>query len=206
MAGHDTGATRARVVLIGPMGAGKTTIGKRVAKALAAEFVDSDAEFVRMHGPIAAYFDRHGEDAFRREERSIVERQVGRDVVLSLGGGAVLDPATQADLADVPVVLLTTTAEAVASRLGSGVRPLVRGGVADWTRLHEARRPTYDALADHTVDTSRRPITLIAAEVADWVRDRHRAEHPPFDDATAAGGPAPTESAAETGRPSGRQS
>ncbi|KZX20275.1 Shikimate kinase 1 [Rathayibacter tanaceti] len=56
MAGHDTGAARARVVLIGPMGAGKTTIGRRVAKALSADFVDSDAEFVRSHGPIAPYF------------------------------------------------------------------------------------------------------------------------------------------------------
>ncbi|WP_082499222.1 MULTISPECIES: shikimate kinase [unclassified Rathayibacter] len=203
MAGHDTGATRARVVFIGPMGAGKTTIGKRVAKSLAAAFADSDTEFVRRHGPIAAYFDLHGEAAFRREERSIVEHQVRRDVVLSLGGGAVLDPATQADLESVPVVLLTTTAEAVASRLGSGVRPLVRGGVADWTRIHEARRPIYEALADHTVDTSRRPITLIAAEIAEWLRDRPA---PRTDDATAAGGPAPTEPAAATGRPSGRQS
>ncbi|SMH39388.1 shikimate kinase [Rathayibacter oskolensis] len=208
MAGDDTGAVRARVVFVGPMGAGKTTIGKRVARALGAEFVDSDTEFVRRHGPIAAYFDLHGEPAFRREERAVVEREVRRDVVLSLGGGAVLDPATRADLAEVPVVLLTTTAEAVAGRLGSGVRPLVRGGVADWTRIHEERRPIYEALADTVVDTSRRPITALAAEIAAWVREGRPAqtERPRTDHGTAAGGPAATGSAATTGRPSGRQS
>ncbi|PTL74003.1 shikimate kinase [Rathayibacter caricis DSM 15933] len=200
MAGHDTGAARARVVFIGPMGAGKTTIGKRVAKSLAAPFVDSDADFVAAHGPIAAYFDAHGEAAFRREERLVVARAVRRDVVLSLGGGAVLDPLTRADLADVPVVLLATTAEAVRDRLGSGSRPLVRGGVADWTRLHEQRRPIYDALADLTVDTSRRPITAIAAEIAEWVR---ASENDSRHDATAAGGRA-DDPAAASGRPSGR--
>ena len=202
MAGHDTGAARARVVFIGPMGAGKTTIGKRVAKSLAASFVDSDAEFVAGHGPIAAYFDAHGEAAFRREERLVVESAVRRDVVLALGGGAVLDPDTQTDLAEVPVVLLTTTAEAVRDRLGSGSRPLVRGGVADWTRLHEQRRPLYEALADVTFDTSRRPITAIAAEIADWVRARP-ARDPRTHDATAAGGRA-ADPAADSGRPSGR--
>jgi len=201
MAGHDTGVARARVVFIGPMGAGKTTIGKRVAKALAAEFVDSDTEFVRQHGPIAAFFDAHGEAAFRREERLVVERQVRRDVVLSLGGGAVLDEQTRADLSDVPVVLLTTTAEAVRDRLGGGSRPLVRGGVADWTRIHEARRPIYESLADTVVDTSRRPITTLAAEIAAWVRDHAAPEQGP-----AAGGAPGAEPAAASGRPSGRAS
>ncbi|NRG42794.1 AAA family ATPase [Rathayibacter sp. VKM Ac-2835] len=218
MAGHDTGAARARVVLIGPMGAGKTTIGKRVAKALAAEFIDSDAEFVRRHGPIAAYFDLHGEASFRVEERRVVEQAVRRGVVLSLGGGAVLDEGTRADLAGVPVVLLTTTAEAVRDRLGSG-RPLVRGGVADWTRIFESRRAVYESLADTVVDSSRRPITTLAAEVTAWVREREAAAGDP--------GPAPaateptststtdstrtteatstTEPAAPTGRPTGRR-
>lgn len=202
MAGHDTGAACARVVFIGPMGAGKTTIGKRVAKALSAEFVDSDAAFVRQHGPISAYFDAEGEEAFRREERRIVEREVRRDVVLSLGGGAVLDERTRTDLAGVPVVLLTTTAEAVRDRLGSGSRPLVRGGVDDWTRIHEARRPVYESLADTVVDTSRRPITVLAAEIAAWLRDRVAAPEP----TSATGGRAEPEPAAGNGRPSGRQS
>ncbi|QHC62546.1 AAA family ATPase [Rathayibacter festucae] len=211
MAGHDTGAARARVVLIGPMGAGKTTIGKRVAKALAADFVDSDAEFVRRHGPIAAYFDLHGEASFRVEERRVVEQAVRRAVVLSLGGGAVLDEGTRADLAGVPVVLLTTTAEAVRDRLGSG-RPLVRGGVADWTRIYESRRAVYESLADTVVDSSRRPITTLAAEVTAWVREREAASGEPAAGTTGSTGTtgttestSTTEPAAPTGRPTGRR-
>jgi shikimate kinase len=166
----DSPTPRARVVFIGPMGAGKTTIGKRVAKLLAAPFLDSDTEFVKRHGPIAAFFDTHGEAAFRLQERVVVAESVATDAVVALGGGAVLDPDTRADLAGVPVVLLTTTAEAVANRIGNGKRPLVRGGVADWTRIHESRRAIYESLADLTIDTSRRPIAVIAAETADWVR------------------------------------
>ncbi|KZX20276.1 shikimate kinase [Rathayibacter tanaceti] len=105
-----------------------------------------------------------------------------------------LDTATRADLAVVPVVLLTTTAEAVRDRLGSGSRPLVRGGVADWTRIFDARRPIYEALADFVVDTSRRPITVIAAETAEWVRAQRPSDIP-----------APSDPAAPS-RPSGRQS
>ena len=207
MAGHDTGAARARVVLIGPMGAGKTTIGKRVAKALAAEFVDSDAEFVRRHGPIAAYFDLHGEASFRVEERRVVEQAVRRGVVLSLGGGAVLDEGTRADLTGVPVVLLTTTAEAVRDRLGSG-RPLVRGGVADWTRIYESRRAVYESLADTVVDSSRRPITTLAAEVTAWVREREAAVGDAAAGTKESGtteSTSTTEPAAPTGRPTGRR-
>lgn len=170
MGGDDSGPARARVVFIGPMGAGKTTIGKRVAKLLSAPFLDSDAEFVKVHGDIARYFDAHGEAAFRIQERRAVAAALARDAVVALGGGAVLDPETRAALADVPVVLLTTTAEAVADRIGNGRRPLVRGGVADWTRITESRRPVYESLADLTIDTSRRPISVIAQETAEWVR------------------------------------
>lgn len=172
MDGDSTAAPRARVVFIGPMGAGKTTIGKRVAKLLSAPFLDSDTEFVKRHGPIAEYFDAHGEAAFRLQERAAVASAVATDAVVALGGGAVLDADTRADLVAVPVVLLTTTAEAVADRIGNGKRPLVRGGVADWTRIYESRRAVYESLADLTIDTSRRPISVIAAETADWVRAR----------------------------------
>ncbi|NQX10504.1 shikimate kinase [Microbacteriaceae bacterium VKM Ac-2855] len=169
MDGDDT-TPRARVVFIGPMGAGKTTIGKRVARLISAPFLDSDAEFVRRHGAIAAFFELHGEGAFRHHERAAVAEVMASDAVVALGGGAVLDLDTRADLARVPVVLLTTTPEAVADRIGNGKRPLVRGGVSDWTRIYESRRAVYESLADLSIDTSRRPISLIAAEIADWLR------------------------------------
>jgi shikimate kinase len=90
---------------------------------------------------------------------------------VSLGGGAVLDESTRAVLAPERVVLLTVTAEAVEPRIQGGKRPLVRGGVDDWIRIAEARRPIYESLADATWDTSSRPLEHIAAEIADWVRE-----------------------------------
>ena len=150
------------VVLIGPMGAGKTRIGRSVAKQLDVGFLDTDKMVVAEHGPIADIFDSAGEAAFRE-----LEREAG---VVSLGGGAVLDADTAADLEERRVVLLTVSAEAVAARLASGSRPLVRGGIADWQRITDARMPLYTRLAGVTFDTSRIPTSRIAEEVARWLR------------------------------------
>ena len=156
------------VVLIGPMGAGKTRVGKRVAKLLGTAFIDTDRTIVAEHGPIADIFDVHGEPHFRALERDAVASALEQDAVVSLGGGAVLDPATRERLADCRVAFLTVSAEAVESRLVGGTRPLVRGGIADWERIFAERRPIYEQLAGRVFDTSRRPYTRIAEEVAAW--------------------------------------
>lgn len=160
----------ARLVLIGPMGAGKTRVGKRVARLLDAPFADTDKLVVAAHGPIATIFAEHGESRFRALERAAVVEALAGDGVVSLGGGAVLDPATRADLADLPVVLLTVSARAVEGRLGEGKRPLLRDGLADWQRIFAERRAIYEELADLTIDTSHRPYDAIAEEVAAWAR------------------------------------
>ena len=89
------------IVLIGPMGAGKTSIGKRVAKQLGLRFADSDAAVVRAHGPIDRIFAEYGEPHFRELERAAVAEALRAGGVVALGGGAVLHPQTQRDLADV---------------------------------------------------------------------------------------------------------
>jgi len=160
------------LVLIGPMGAGKTRVGRRVAKLLGTDFIDTDRVVVAEHGPIETIFDEHGEPYFRQLERDAVARALDSDGVVSLGGGAVLDPQTRERLADCRVVFLTVTAEAVEPRLSGGTRPLVRGGVADWERIFEVRRPIYEQLATQTFDTSRRPYSRIAEEVAEWARQQ----------------------------------
>jgi shikimate kinase len=156
------------VVLIGPMGAGKTRLGKRVARILGVGFQDSDRIIVAEHGPIRAIFDDHGEAHFRAIEREAVARALATDDVVAVGGGAILSPETQAILADHRVVLVTVTAAAVAPRIGDGRRPLVRGGIADWERIYAERLPIYEKLARLTVDTSHRPIDAVAQEVAAW--------------------------------------
>jgi shikimate kinase len=158
------------VVLVGPMGAGKTRVGKRVARMLGVGFTDTDKVIVAEHGPISDLFARHGEPYFRKLERAAVEAALATDHVVSLGGGAVLDPQTQRDLHDHRVAFLTVSARAVEGRLGEGKRPLIRDGVGDWQRIFDERRDIYEGLSDLTIDTSHRPYDAIAQEVADWAR------------------------------------
>lgn len=160
------------LVLIGPMGAGKTRIGKRVARLLEVPFIDTDKRIVAEHGAIADIFAEHGEPRFRELEREQVAKALGEHGVISLGGGAVLDADTQSDLVPLRVGLMTITAEAVAPRIaGETKRPLVADGIESWIRLHDQRRDLYDRLADRTFDTSTLPAEKIAHDIADWVRE-----------------------------------
>ena len=166
----------ARVVLIGPMASGKTKIGKRVAKLLGAQRLDTDKMFVAEHGVIADFFAVEGEPAFRKLEAGYVAQATAQDAVVSLGGGAVLDDGSQKVLEQLPVVLLTVSPEAVESRLGDGKRPLVADGVSSWIKIYEARRPIYERLAKRTYDTSRGNLDEIAADIATWVESGYTSE------------------------------
>ncbi len=165
----------ALVVLIGPPGAGKTRIGKRVAKELGAPFADTDSRIVAAHGPISKIFAEHGEAHFRMLERAAVSEALRERAVVSLGGGAVLDADTRADLAGLPVALLDVSAEAVQRRIGGRKRPLLAsGGIDAWRRLVAERMPLYESLASRMWDTSNRPADKIAKDIASWAKElRH---------------------------------
>jgi shikimate kinase len=157
------------IVLIGPPAAGKSKVGKKLAKRLGKDFVDTDAIVVRDHGAIADIFAEHGEPYFRRLERAAVIEALGQDAIISFGGGAVLDEDTQRDLEGHVVVLLDVDAESVADRIeADGKRPLVKD-LESWKALVAARRPLYERLADRRVDTANRPRDQIADELADWI-------------------------------------
>lgn len=167
----------ARVVLIGPMAAGKTKIGKRIAKLIDAPRLDTDKIFVAEHGIIAEFFAREGEPAFRAIEAAIVRDAIATDSVVSLGGGAVLDEQSQQLLADAYVVYLTVSPEAVAERLTEGKRPLVADeGVVAWERIFAARKPIYERLAKRTYDTSRGNLDAIAEDIAAWIASGYTQE------------------------------
>lgn len=165
--------TRRAIVLIGPMGAGKTSVGRRVARALGRPFADTDKIVVRDHGPIPELFVRHGEPHFRALERSAVQEALASGGVVALGGGAVLDEATRAALRDHRVVLLTVQPHIIASRIGGGERPLLAGEdpVARWTRIFDERRPVYESVADIAFDTSSGPLADVVARIAEWAQD-----------------------------------
>lgn len=160
------------LVIIGPMAAGKSKIGRRVARHLGLPFTDTDRTIVSTHGPIPAIFETQGEAVFRDWEREAVAEAVTRRSVVSLGGGAVMHPATAELLSDATVVYLTVSAEAVRSRIAGSNRPLLTDGVSSWERIFSERRPTYERLATATWDTSTLPITRLADEIADWAKGR----------------------------------
>lgn len=166
------------LVLIGPMAAGKSRTGRRLAQRLNVPFLDTDRMVVEKHGPIADIFATQGEAVFREYEREAVVRALHSGGVIAFGGGAVLDERTQADLHDCAVVYLLTTAEVVAERLaGNTKRPLVAdGGVERWQAIYDERRPIYERLGKIHIDTSRRPMEAIADELLAWYRSRYGEE------------------------------
>lgn len=161
--------TKPFVIFIGAPGSGKTKIGKRVAKLLGVEFVDSDRRIVATHGDIADIFAQHGEPHFRALERATIADALREPVVLSVGGGAVMHPETRADFSHHRVVQLTVSPEAVENRITGGKRPLLSSGLDAWRRLVDERRDVYNELTTRSWDTSVRPIDSIATDIAQWV-------------------------------------
>jgi len=163
------------VVLIGSPGAGKSTVGRRVAEKMGVPFADTDALIEAAAGmSVSDIFVTLGEDEFRALEADAVARALEeREGVLSLGGGAVLREETRSRLADVRVVWLRVTASDAASRVGlNTARPLLLGNVrATLSSLLEQRNPIYAEVATDVVDTSGRSLREVTEEVLWVVRD-----------------------------------
>ncbi|WP_106296851.1 shikimate kinase [Knoellia remsis] len=166
------------VVLIGPPGAGKTTIGEALAGRLGVAFHDTDAAVEADRGrTISDIFVVEGEPAFRALERAEVARAVAEERgVVALGGGAPMDPQTQSVLAGVDVVFLDVGIADAAKRVGfDASRPLLAiNPRAAWTKLMNERRPTYEAVATHRVDTAGRGVEDVVDEVAGLLGEREQ--------------------------------
>jgi shikimate kinase len=160
----------ARVVLVGPPGSGKSTVGAALAELLGLPLHDTDAAIEAGQGrTISDIFIEDGEPAFRALERAEVARAVAEDDgVLALGGGAPVDPSTEALLEGQTVVFLDVGIADASKRVGfDQSRPLLAVNPrASWVRLMNERRPVYERVATFRVDTAGRTPQDIAAEVA----------------------------------------
>ncbi len=157
------------LVLVGPPGAGKTSVGRLVAERLSLGFRDTDEDIVRRAGkPISEIFVDEGEEHFRALERQAVRVALEEhDGVLSLGGGAVLAPETRALLREQEVVLLDVDLAAATQRIGlNRDRPvLALNPRATLRALLAERMPLYRDVARHVVDTSGTPVDAVVEQV-----------------------------------------
>jgi shikimate kinase len=164
------------VVLTGPPGSGKTTVGRALATILGLELRDTDQAIETKQGAsISDIFLDQGEGRFRELERAEVASSLASHTgVLSLGGGAVMDPVTAAALAGLTVVFLDVTIADAAKRVGfDRSRPLLAVNPrAQWIQMMEARRPTYERVATFSVQTTGRAPQDIAAEIARRLEQR----------------------------------
>ncbi|WP_348762143.1 shikimate kinase AroK [uncultured Salinisphaera sp.] len=167
-------ASNPNIYLVGPMGAGKTTVGRRIAELKGMNFVDSDQEVEKRTGvDISFIFDMEGEEGFRKREREMIaELSEEPNTVMATGGGAILDDSTRNLLSarGVVVYLETTLEQQLARTRKSTDRPLLAGSddlEATLTALMEERDPLYRSIADVVVATGDQQARKLAREIVE---------------------------------------
>ena len=165
------------VYLIGPMGSGKTAVGRQLARLLCLEFYDSDVEIERRTGVDIPYiFEKEGEVGFREREREVIDALTQlQDVVIATGGGAVLLPENRQNLASRGrVIYLKTSVEQQLDRTRHGrQRPLLytQDPEARLRELMMQRAPLYESIAAITVNTDGRLVRAVADEILQSLRE-----------------------------------
>jgi shikimate kinase len=167
--------TGPRVVLVGPMGAGKSTVAALLGEAWGLPVRDTDADIEAGQGrTISDIFVESGEDHFRALEAvAVADALATHDGVLALGGGAVLDPRTRELLAGHRVVFLRVGLSEAVKRVGLGVgRPLLLGNVRSRIKaLLDERTPVYESVATLVVDTDERTPAEVAARITAGIEE-----------------------------------
>lgn len=167
-------AANPNIYLVGPMGAGKTTVGRRIAEIKGMSFVDSDHEVEKRTGvDISFIFDMEGEEGFRKREREMIaELSELPNTVMATGGGAVLDASTRDLLSarGVVVYLETSLEQQLARTRKANNRPILEGSddvEATLVKLMEERDPLYRSIADIVVTTGDQQARRLAREIVE---------------------------------------
>ncbi len=170
------------IILVGPMGAGKTTIGRLLADEFNKEFIDSDLEIEERAGAdISWIFDVEGEEGFRQREKRVIRELCARDnIVLATGGGAVLSEHNRRAMrkGGVVVYLMATVTQQVERTRRDQKRPLLQKSKdpkATLASLMDQRDPLYREVSDYCIMTSRRSPKSVSADIAKMLRDGENA-------------------------------
>ena len=161
------------IFLVGPMGAGKSAVGRQLARLMHLDFVDSDEEIENRTGvDIAFIFEKEGEDGFRKREAKVIDELSQRQgIVLATGGGAVLDAENRSHLgARGHVIYLHTSVRQQLDRTRRGrSRPLLESGDREKVleELMQIRDPLYREISDLVIETDGRRVKEVAAEIRD---------------------------------------
>ena len=164
-------AEKRNIFLVGPMGAGKSTIGRHLADELHLEFFDSDHEIERKTGAdIAWIFDLEGEDGFRKRELEKINTLTDKQgIVLATGGGSIVTPAVRNRLSarGIVVYLQTTIDKQVARTQRDKRRPLLQNDDPETVlrTLADSRNPLYEEVADYVVDTDDQSARSVANQI-----------------------------------------
>ena len=164
-------AEKRNIFLVGPMGAGKSTIGRHLADELHLDFFDSDQEIERRTGAdIAWIFDLEGEDGFRAREENVIDDLTDKQgIVLATGGGSIVTKAVRNRLSarGIVVYLQTTIDKQVARTQRDKRRPLLQNEDPEKVLrdLAEQRNPLYEEVADYVVDTDDQSARAVANQI-----------------------------------------
>ena len=170
-----TKAKNNNIFLIGPMGAGKSSVGKYLAKQLGMIFFDSDEEIEKRTGvELGWIFDKEGEDGFRKREAAVIgDIAKLSKIILATGGGTVAVPENRSILSERgTIVYLEVSLEHQHPRVVNDIRrPLlqVKNRHEVLVKLQEEREPLYDALADFRVPTDNRTVRAVADDILAWL-------------------------------------
>jgi len=165
------------IVLIGPPGSGKSSVGKALSRKLSRPWIDTDTEVESRAGKkISEIFLEDGEATFRSLERDVVDQVMGSEAaIVSLGGGSVLNESSQKRITTAKeVVFLDVSISNAAPRVGFNKdRPLLAiNPRQQWLQLMEKRRPIYESLATITVSTDNKKPDQVADEIIEAIEQR----------------------------------
>ena len=164
------------IFIVGPMGSGKSTVGKIISDELFLNFFDTDEEIESRTGAsIDWIFDLEGEEGFRKRESSILQEMVKKNsIVLSTGGGIILSSSNRDLLSSRGTVFYLSTPISIQVERTSKDknRPLLKNGdpLEVLSKLHEERKTLYEEVSDHIIDTENKTSQKVAAEIINFVK------------------------------------